>query len=150
MKRHIIIFLKVAEQSITLLRTSIERIAKEGRKYGLNLMVVSQRPSEFSETIFSQCNNFVVLKLKNVNDQNCIKNLLPDNNSLLVDVLPTLAAGECLMVGDAVPLPAIIKMEMPNPTPSSNNINVYDEWNRNGLMLFFKILLNAGEKNKKR
>ena len=62
-------------------RHSIERIAKEGRKYGLNLMVVSQRPSEVSETIFSQCNNFLVLKLTNVNDQNCIKNLLPDNNA---------------------------------------------------------------------
>lgn len=74
---------------------SIERIAKEGRKYGLNLMVVSQRPSEVSETIFSQCNNFLVLKLTNVNDQNCIKNLLPDNNALtvIVGVVGALALG---------------------------------------------------------
>lgn len=109
---------------------SIERIAKEGRKYGLNLMVVSQRPSEVSETIFSQCNNFIVLKLTNVNDQSCIKNLLPDNNASLVDVLPTLAAGECLVVGDAVPLPAVIKMDMPDPVPNSSNVNVFDEWNK--------------------
>ena len=125
---------------------SIERIAKEGRKYGLNLMVVSQRPSEVSETIFSQCNNFVVLKLTNVNDQNCIKNLLPDNNSSLVDVLPTLAAGECLMVGDSVPLPAIIKMEMPNPSPSSSNVDVYDEWNKEWIDVVFENIIKRWRK----
>lgn len=116
---------------------SIERIAKEGRKYGLNLMVVSQRPSEVSETIFSQCNNFIVLKLTNINDQSCIKNLLPDNNASLVDVLPTLAAGECLVVGDAVPLPAVVKMDMPNPIPNSSNVNVYDEWNKDWIDIVF-------------
>ena len=116
---------------------SIERIAKEGRKYGLNLMVVSQRPSEVSDTIFSQCNNFIVLKLTNINDQSCIKNLLPDNNASLVDVLPTLAAGECLVVGDAVPLPAVVKMDMPNPIPNSSNVNVYDEWNKDWIDIVF-------------
>jgi len=125
---------------------SIERIAKEGRKYGLNLMVVSQRPSEVSETIFSQCNNFVVLKLTNVNDQNCIKNLLPDNNNTLVDVLPTLAAGECLMVGDSVPLPAIVKMDMPNPTPSSSNVNVFDEWNKDWIDVIFNDIIKRWRK----
>jgi uncharacterized protein len=125
---------------------SIERIAKEGRKYGLSLMVVSQRPSEVSETIFSQCNNYIVLKLTNVNDQNCIKNLLPDNNSSLVDVLPTLAAGECLAVGDAVPLPAIIKMEMPNPEPSSSNVYVYDEWSKNWIDIVFEDVIKRWQK----
>ncbi len=125
---------------------SIERIAKEGRKYGLNLMVVSQRPSEVSETIFSQCNNFIVLKLTNVNDQNCIKNLLPDNNASLVDTLPTLAAGECLVVGDAVPLPAIVKMSMPNPMPSSSNVNVYDEWNKDWINVAFEEVIKRWRK----
>ena len=125
---------------------SIERIAKEGRKYGLNLMVVSQRPSEVSETIFSQCNNFIVLKLTNVNDQNCIKNLLPDNNSSLVDTLPTLAAGECLVVGDAVPLPAVVKMSMPNPAPSSSNVNVYDEWNKDWINIAFEEVIKRWRK----
>lgn len=125
---------------------SIERIAKEGRKYGLNLMVVSQRPSEVSETIFSQCNNFIVLKLTNINDQNYIKNLLPDNNSSLVDILPTLATGECLVVGDAVPLPAIVKMEMPNPTPSSNNVNVFDEWQKNWIDIVFDDIIKRWRK----
>lgn len=109
-------------------RKSLERIAKEGRKYGLSLMVVSQRPSEVSETIFSQCNNFVVLRLTNINDQNCVKRLLPDNNSALVDVLPTLAAGESLVVGDATTVPAIIKMDMPNPRPKSDSVEFYTQW----------------------
>lgn len=125
---------------------SIERIAKEGRKYGLNLMVVSQRPSEVSETIFSQCNNFIVLKLTNVNDQSCIKNLLPDNNASLVDTLPTLAAGECLVVGDAVPLPAVVKMSMPNPSPSSSNVNVYDEWNKDWINIAFEEVIKRWRK----
>lgn len=125
---------------------SIERIAKEGRKYGLNLMVVSQRPSEVSETIFSQCNNFVVLKLTNVNDQNCIKNLLPDNNSALVDTLPTLAAGECLVVGDSVPLPAVVKLDMPDPMPSSSNVNVYDEWNKDWIDVVFEDVIKRWRK----
>ena len=125
---------------------SIERIAKEGRKYGLNLMVVSQRPSEVSETIFSQCNNFVVLKLTNINDQNCIKYLLPDNNSSLVDILPTLSTGECLVVGDAVPLPAIVKMEMPSPTPSSGNVNVFDEWQKDWINIAFEEVIKRWRK----
>lgn len=125
---------------------SIERIAKEGRKYGLNLMVVSQRPSEVSETIFSQCNNFVVLKLTNINDQSCIKNLLPDNNASLVDVLPTLSAGECLVVGDSVPLPAIVKIDMPSPVPSSSNVNVYDEWNKDWVEIAFEEVIKRWRK----
>lgn len=127
-------------------KRSIERIAKEGRKYGLNLMVVSQRPSEVSETIFSQCNNFIVLKLTNINDQSCIKNLLPDNSSSLVDVLPTLASGECLVVGDAVPLPAVVKMDMPSPAPSSSNVNVYDEWNKDWINITFADVIKRWRK----
>lgn len=125
---------------------SIERIAKEGRKYGLNLMVVSQRPSEVSETILSQCNNFIVLKLTNANDQNYIKKLLPDNNSSLVDTLPTLTAGECLVVGDAVPLPAVVKMNMPNPAPTSSNVNVYDEWNKDWVNIAFEEVIKRWRK----
>lgn len=116
-------------------KKSIERIAKEGRKYGLSLMVVSQRPSEVSETIFSQCNNFVVLRLTNFNDQNCVKRLLPDNNSSLVDCLPTLSSGEALIVGDATTVPAIIKMDLPNPRPKSDNVNFFSEWNKEWIEL---------------
>jgi len=112
-------------------KKSIERIAKEGRKYGLSLMVVSQRPSEVSDTIFAQCNNFVALKLTNTNDQSYIKNLLPNNTNSIADILPTLSPGRALLVGEAVPIPALIKMEKPNPVPKSENVDVHDKWKEN-------------------
>lgn len=110
-------------------KKSIERIAKEGRKYGISLMVVSQRPSEVSDTIFAQCNNFVSLRLTNTSDQTYIKNLLPNNTNSIADILPTLQPGQCLVVGDATPLPSIIQMEKPIPEPQSKNVNVCDIWN---------------------
>ena len=109
-------------------KKSIERIAKEGRKYGLSLMVVSQRPSEVSDTIFSQCNNFVALRLTNIKDQNYIKGLLPNNSNSIADILPTLTAGQGLVVGDATPLPSIVKMKKPDPKPKSENVKFHDEW----------------------
>lgn len=109
-------------------KKSIERIAKEGRKYGLSLMVVSQRPSEVSETIFSQCNNFVSLRLTNVNDQNYVKALMPDNSNAIADILPNLGQGECLIVGDAALIPSIVKLDKPNPEPKSQSVNFQDEW----------------------
>lgn len=109
-------------------RKSIERIAKEGRKYGLSLMVVSQRPSEVSETIFAQCNNFVSLRLTNDADQNYVRRLFPDNTNAITEILPNLAPGECVVVGDAVLLPAVIKMPLPVPEPHSQSVKVHNEW----------------------
>lgn len=109
-------------------KKSIERIAKEGRKYGLSVMVVSQRPSEVSDTIFAQCNNFISLRLTNMTDQNYIKNLLPNNTNSIADILPILAPGELLVVGDATPIPAIIRMDKPSPEPKSENVKVYNVW----------------------
>lgn len=110
-------------------RKSIERIAKEGRKYGLSLMVVSQRPSEVSETIFAQCNNFMSLRLTNDADQTYVRRLFPDNANAITEILPNLAPGECVVVGDAVLLPAVIKMPLPIPEPHSQSVKVYKEWN---------------------
>lgn len=109
-------------------KKSIERIAKEGRKYGLSLMVVSQRPSEVSETIFSQCNNFIAMRLTNRVDQNYIKALLPDSSSSLVDLLPSLNQGEAFVVGDSVIIPSLVQLPKPNPEPKSASINAYKEW----------------------
>ena len=103
-------------------RESIERIAKEGRKYGVTLLLASQRPSEISETIFSQCNNFLALRLTNPNDQNYVKRLLPDTMGNLVDRMPTLRAGESLLIGDAVILPSVVQIDMCDPAPSSTDI----------------------------
>jgi DNA helicase HerA-like ATPase len=110
-------------------RKSIERIAKEGRKYGLSLMVVSQRPSEVSETIFAQCNNFIALRLTNDADQSYVRRLFPDNSNAITEALPNLAPGECVVVGDAVLLPAVIKMPLPVPEPHSQSVKVHKEWN---------------------
>ena len=109
-------------------KKSIERIAKEGRKYGLSLMVVSQRPSEVSETIFSQCNNFIAMRLTNRVDQNYIKALLPDSSSSLIDLLPSLNQGEAFIVGDSVIVPSLVQLPKPNPEPKSASIDTYKEW----------------------
>ncbi len=109
-------------------RESIERIAKEGRKYGITLMLASQRPSEISETIFSQCNNFITMRLTNPNDQNYVKRLLPDTMGQLIDKMPTLKSGECLLIGDSVVIPSIVKIGECNPKPSSNDIPYLELW----------------------
>lgn len=109
-------------------KNSIERIAKEGRKYGVTLLLASQRPSEISETIFSQCNNFIAMRLTNPNDQNYVKKLLPDTLGNLIDKLPTLKAGEALLLGESVVLPSIVQIEECNLAPSSNDIPYLDIW----------------------
>jgi uncharacterized protein len=109
-------------------RKSLERVAKEGRKYGLSLMVVSQRPSEVSETIFAQCNNFLALRLTNNADQNYVRRLFPDNSSGITDILPNLAPGECVVVGDAVLLPAVVQMPLAKPEPHSQGVCFHKEW----------------------
>lgn len=110
-------------------RNSIERIAKEGRKYGVTLMVVSQRPSEVSETIFSQCSNFISLRLTNAIDQSYIKSLLPDLSAGIGDLLPNLGQGEFLTVGDAPLMPTVGRFALPAPEPHSRSVNYLQEWN---------------------
>lgn len=119
---------QVATQYNRAARKIVERIAKEGRKYGVGCMIVSQRPSELSETILSQCNNFVILRLTNPNDQNFVKKLVPDSFAGMFDILPAMRQGEALFVGDAVPLPARVMLDFPQPPPNSSDILFYDKW----------------------
>lgn len=123
-------------------KESIERIAKEGRKYGITLMLASQRPSEISETIFSQCNNFITMRLTNPNDQNYVKRLLPDTMGQLIDKMPTLKSGECLLIGDAVVLPSIVKIGECNPKPSSNDIPYLELWKQEWLDLDIQAIVD--------
>ena len=127
-------------------RKSIERIAKEGRKYGLRLMVVSQRPSEVSETIFAQCNNFISLRLTNDADQAYVRRLFPDNANAITEILPNLAPGECVVVGDAVLLPAVIKMPLPAPEPHSQSVRVRDEWKEQWRDVVFSHVIDRWQK----
>lgn len=107
---------------------SFERIAKEGRKYGFSLLVVSQRPSDVSRTILSQCNNFLALRLTNDTDQGVIKRLMPDSLAGLTSILPLLDTGEALLLGDAVLLPTRIKLDIPKITPDSATRDFWREW----------------------
>ncbi len=107
---------------------SFERIAKEGRKYGFSLLVVSQRPSDVSRTILSQCNNFLALRLTNETDQGVIKRLMPDSLAGLTAILPLLDVGEALLLGDAVLLPSRIKLDMPQIAPDSATRDFWKEW----------------------
>jgi uncharacterized protein len=109
-------------------KKSIERIAKEGRKYGITLLLASQRPSEISETIFSQCNNFIAMRLTNPIDQGYVKKLLPDTLGTLVDKMPSLKQGEALLVGESVILPSIVQIDRCSNEPSSNDIPYWELW----------------------
>lgn len=110
---------------------SFERIAKEGRKYGISLVVISQRPSDVNKTILSQCGNFVAMRLTNPDDQNVIKRLFPDNLGGFSDMLPILDIGEALIVGDASLLPSRVIIDEPTIPPDSATIDFWDEWNKN-------------------
>lgn len=107
-----------------------ERIAKEGRKYGVSLVVISQRPSEVNKTMLSQCSNFVSMRLTNAEDQGVIKRLLPDSLGGFSDILPTLDTGEALVVGDASLLPSRIRIDEPQNKPNSGTVDFWDEWQK--------------------
>lgn len=105
-----------------------ERIAKEGRKYGVSLTIISQRPAELNTTIMSQCNNVIALRLSNQSDKNVVSNLLPENLGGIKEILPTLGIGECIVVGDACLLPSRIKIEQPEYKPKSNSLKFWSIW----------------------
>lgn len=109
---------------------NFEKIAKEGRKYGVALLIVSQRPSDVSSTILSQCNNVIALRLTNGADQATVRRLMPESLEGLMDTLPILDIGEALIVGDAVLLPSRIRIHPPTEKPLSATIDFWDEWNK--------------------
>ncbi len=109
-------------------RKSMERIAKEGRKYGVGLAVVSQRPHELSETVLAQCGNFICLRVTNPDDQKYIRELVPDAEAGLVNILSALGRGEAMVLGEAVPIPTRFQLDRPFPEPNSNDIDYYSEW----------------------
>ena len=104
-------------------------------------MIVSQRPSEISETIFSQCNSFVAMRLTNPADQAYVRKLLPDAVGGITDALPTLQQREALVIGDSIPVPTILKVGDVTNTPDSNDIQVLTEWRNDWRsMPFAKVL----------
>lgn len=108
----------------------VKRIAKEGRKYGIGAMVVSQRPAEVDETILSQCGTILALRLSNPEDRARVKGALPDNLGGLVDLLPVLRTGEAIVAGEAARLPVRCRVTLPRPEhrPRSSDPKVSEAW----------------------
>ena len=121
---------------------AVERIAKEGRKYGISEMIVTQRPSEVSPTVLSQCNNFVVMKLTNQDDQNLIKSILPDTDNYFTSALSSLGRQEALLVGDAMVNTSIIKVDNADPLPQSLDVDVYNEWSKKWQQMILDQVIN--------
>jgi Helicase HerA, central domain len=107
---------------------AFEQIAKEGRKYGVGLLIVSQRPADVSRTVLAQCNNFIVLRLTNDQDQQVIAQLVPDSLTRLTDVLPLLDVGEALLLGDALLLSTRVKLDPPAIQPASATRSFWNDW----------------------
>ena len=105
-----------------------ERIAKEGRKYGLILGLISQRPVELSDTVISQCSNFLIFKMNHPTDVDYIKKMVPNISDEIVEKQKSLQSGTCLGFGSAFKIPLIVKLKMPNPMPMSGNCDVVRIW----------------------
>lgn len=108
-----------------------ERVAKEGRKYGLIFNLISQRPVEISETVISQCSNFIIFKMTHPRDLDYIKKMLPNISADIIEKQKSLQPGTCVAFGKAFKVPMIIKMQMPEPEPSSSSCNVSSVWQVN-------------------
>lgn len=105
-----------------------ERIAKEGRKFGIIMDLITQRPTELSETVLSQCSNFIIFKLNHPTDLEYIRKMVPNISSDVIEKQKSLQSGTCVAFGRMMKVPMIVKMEMPNPEPQSANASVYDKW----------------------
>ena len=108
-----------ADDSESFARRAVERVAKEGRKYGVGAVVVSQRPVELSETVLSQCNSFIVMRISNPDDQAYISKIVSEQFAGLVGTLAQLRPGEAYAIGEAVPMPMRTRIYLPERTPDS-------------------------------
>ncbi len=106
-----------------------DRIAKEGRKYGAILGIISQRPVEISDTVIAQISNFLIFKMTHPKDLKYIEEMLPNISQDVIEKQKTLQPGNCVAFGSAFKIPMIIKMDMPNPTPYSSSCDVINRWN---------------------
>lgn len=105
-----------------------ERIAKEGRKFGLVLDLITQRPTELSETVISQCSNFLIFKINHPSDLEYIRKMVPNISTDVIEKQKSLQSGTCVAFGPMMKIPMIVKMELPNPEPHSSNAQIYKNW----------------------
>ena len=108
-----------------------DRIAKEGRKYGVILSLISQRPVDISETVISQCSNFIIFKMSHPRDIDYITKMIPNITEDIIEKQKSLQVGTCLAFGNGFKVPMIIRFELPDPLPSSGNTDVVSKWTKN-------------------
>lgn len=124
-------------------RRIMEHIAKIGRKYGVGLCVVSQRPAELSETVLAQCGTFMCLRISNPNDQEYLRAMVPDSARGTFTALTSLASGEAIVMGAAVPMPVRFQVTTPNPPPNSSDVDFATKWSKGGEEVDVDGLVNA-------
>lgn len=105
-----------------------ERIAKEGRKFGVIMDLITQRPTELSESVISQCTNFLIFKITHPSDLEYIRKMVPNISNDVIEKQKSLQSGTCVAFGKIMKIPMIVKMEKPNPPPTSSNASVYNMW----------------------
>lgn len=120
----------LSKEASGLASETVKKIAKEGRKYGVGAMIVSQRPSEVDETILSQCGTYFALRLSNPEDRRRVQGTLPDGLMSLLDVLPVLRTGEAIIMGEAAKLPMRCRITLPerDHRPRSADPDVSEKW----------------------
>lgn len=111
-------------------KKAVEKIFKEGRKFGIGAMVVTQRPSEISETILAQVGTFIALRLTNSGDKGQVQSAAPNNMSSLIDLLPSLRIGEAIVLGEAIKIPTRVRIQLVEPRPDSNDSKVVECWSK--------------------
>lgn len=129
----------ISEDKDSVAKTVFERIAREGRKFGLSLIVSSQRPSELSKTVLSQCNSFIIHRIQNPDDQKYIRGLISSANADLLDQLPIIPQQHAIITGDCVRTPIQVRIDDVNPTPNSHNPEFINNWLKNRNISYEKV-----------
>jgi hypothetical protein len=113
-------------------RRSMERISKNGRKYGVGICVVSQRPHDVSETVLAQCSSYICLRLSNPDDQEYVRSMVPEASRGTFAALTSLSKGEAVALGEAVPMPVRFRVDLPDPPPNSTDVDYAGKWRDGG------------------
>jgi DNA helicase HerA-like ATPase len=130
-------------------RRAMERIAKNGRKYGVGLCVVSQRPHDVSETVLAQCGSYVCLRISNPDDQEYVRSMVPDAARGTFAALTSLSKGEAVALGEAVPMPVRFRVNLPSPPPNSIDIDYSGKWRHGGKEISVDMLVSNWHRQKR-
>ena len=127
-------------------RRSMERISKNGRKYGVGLCIVSQRPHDVSETVLAQCSSYICLRISNPDDQEYLRSMVPEAARGTFAALTSLSKGEAVALGEAVPMPVRFKVDLPNPPPNSTDVDYAGKWSQGGKEISVEKLVSNWHK----